>query len=214
MVSKAKDGWGKIKSLLEGKKLVRTVGNGTLLLKEKDDTGMDTEEVMEEWEEDLMGRIVDVEEEEVMAEQEQDKTSEKEPGRRGYGFEFLEDLPAEEKDEELEVKRKEGRKRKREGEVECQDEGLLGMSGWRRREVESRDAERWRRETGKWKEDKDGEMKFVKEQEKIPLPENYRLGLEGRGKFLNHSGKPKNNFGMNKSGLFASGLGGSEEGKN
>jgi hypothetical protein len=74
----------------------------------------------------------------VMAEQEQDKISERELGRRAYGFEFLEDLPAEEKDEELEVKRKEGRKRKRESEAECQDEGLLGTAGWRRREVESR----------------------------------------------------------------------------
>jgi hypothetical protein len=214
MVSKAKGGWSKVKSLLEGKKLVRAVGNGTLLLKEKDDTGVDMEEVMEEWEEDLMGGVVEVEEEEMMTEQESDKISEKESGRRGNGFEFLEELPVEEKDEELEEKRKEGRKRKREGEGECQDEGLLGTGGWKRREVGSRDAERWKRETGKWKEDQDGELRFVKDKEKIPLPEKYRLGLEGRGKFLNHSGKPKNNFGMNKSGLFASEKGGNEEGKN
>ncbi len=214
MVSKAKDGWGRIKSLLEGKKLVRTMENGKLLLKEKEDMGRDVEEVMEEWEEELMGGIIEVEEEEVVNGKEQDKVSEKEFGRRGQGFEFLEDLQPEEKDEELEVKRKEGRKRKRQGERDCQEEGLLGTAGWRRREGESRDAERWKREVGKWQKDEDGEMRFVKEQEKIPLPENYRLGLEGRGKFLNHSGKPKNNLGMNKSGLFVSGSGGIAEGKN
>ncbi len=46
-----------------------------------------------------------------------------------------------------------------------------------------------------------------KEELKIPLPENYRLGLDGRIGFLNHSGKFKNNFGLNKGALFPGGGG-------
>ncbi len=214
MVNKAEDGWSRIKSLLEGKKLVRQNASGKLLLKEKEDVGRESEEVMEEWEEDTMGGVIEIEEEEVRSEKGSDKGSDRVSITRGQGFEFLQDLELEEKDDELEIKRQEGRKRKRDGPGEEQEEGLLGMEGWKRREVESRDSERWKREVGKWQENEKGEREFVKEREKIPLPENFRLGLDGRGKFLNHSGKVKNNFGLNKEGLFASGQGVQGEGKN
>jgi hypothetical protein len=46
---------------------------------------------------------------------------------------------------------------------------------------------------------------MVKTKEKIPLPENYRLGQDERGGFLNNSSKFKNNFVINKEGLFPGG---------
>jgi hypothetical protein len=149
MVNKAKDGWSRIKSLLEGKKLVRQDASGKLLLKEKEDYGKEREEVMEEWEEDMMGGVIEIEEEEVRSEKGSDRGSDRVSTTRGQGFEFLQDLEVEEKDDKLKIKRQEGRKRKREGTGEEQEEGLIGMEGWKRREAESRDSERWKREVGK-----------------------------------------------------------------
>jgi hypothetical protein len=137
MVSKAKDGWSRIKSLLEGKKLVRQNASGKLLLKEKEEDGRESEVVMEEWEEDKMGGVIEIEEEEVRSEKGSDKGSDRVSITRGQGFEFLQDLELEEKDDELEIKRQEGRKRKRDGPGDEQEEGLLGLEGWKRREVES-----------------------------------------------------------------------------
>ncbi len=51
----------------------------------------------------------------------------------------------------------------------------------------------------------DGVGSLKRELKKFPLPEEYKLGLESRGEFLNHSGKMKNNFGMNKRALFPGG---------
>jgi len=44
----------------------------------------------------------------------------------------------------------------------------------------------------------------VEKEERIPLPESYRLGLEGKGVELNHSGKFTNGFGKNNRPLFPS----------
>ncbi len=55
MVSKAKDGWSRVKGLLEGKKLVRQIESGKVVLKKEKEQGTEIEEVMEEWEEDKMG---------------------------------------------------------------------------------------------------------------------------------------------------------------
>ncbi len=57
-------------------------------------------------------------------------------------------------------------------------------------------------------------VEVSKEQVKIPLPENYRLGLDGRVGILNYSGKFKNNFGLNKGAVFPGGADGKREGKN
>jgi len=51
-------------------------------------------------------------------------------------------------------------------------------------------------------------MNVVEEDEKteweegIPLPEEYRLGLDRRGQVLNSSARPNNNLGVNKEALF------------
>jgi hypothetical protein len=55
MVSMAREGWSKIKGLLDGKKLVRDRDGSRLLLKEKTDEKEESEELMDEWEEQLMG---------------------------------------------------------------------------------------------------------------------------------------------------------------
>ena len=127
---------------------------------------MESEVVMEEWEEDKMGGVIEIEEEEVRSEKGSEKGCDNVSVTRGMGFEFLEELDVEERDEELEIKRQEGRKRKRDGAMEEQENGLLGLEDWKSREAESRDSERWKREVGKWQEDEKGERKFVKEKEK------------------------------------------------
>jgi hypothetical protein len=45
-------------------------------------------------------------------------------------------------------------------------------------------------------------------------PGNYRLGLDARGQKLNHSGRPRNNFGAGKDPLFPGGRNGKQESRN
>ncbi len=213
MVSLAKDGWSKIKGIIDGNKLVIEKDSGRVLLKEEGRIEGDSEVVMEEWDEGVIGRENEIEEvDEVGSEGHREEC--RDSGRRGQGFEFLEELQNEEKEEELEKKSQEGRKRKLEMETGNIEKGLIGKPGWKCREKESVESERWKREVGKWETSESGEMCFKSEKEKIPLPENFRLGLDGRGEFLNHRGKAKNNFGLNNMGLFSGGIGGKKETKN
>jgi hypothetical protein len=39
-------------------------------------------------------------------------------------------------------------------------------------------------------------------EEKLPLPESYRIGLDKRGMVMNSSARSRNNFGTNKEALF------------
>ncbi|MFN9902952.1 MAG: hypothetical protein ACK55Z_30105, partial [bacterium] len=67
--------------------------------------------------------------------------------------------------------------------------------------------ERRKDEEGKWEE--------VCVEERIPLPDSYRLGLEGRGVDLNNSSRYRNEFGKNNRPLFpAKGKGRGEETRN
>ncbi len=52
--------------------------------------------------------------------------------------------------------------------------------------------------------DKDGKWKDVVVEERIPLPENYWLGLEGKGVDVNNSRRYRNEFGKNNKPLFPS----------
>jgi hypothetical protein len=213
MVSLAKDGWSKIKGIIEGKRLVREKDSGRVLLQDQELIEGDGGVVMEEWDEGKMGGVVEIEEVDEALNEEPGGES-KDSGKRGQGFEFLEELQGEEKEVELEKKRQEGRKRKREvgtGETET---GLGSRPGWKSREKESMDSGRLWRDVGRWEQSEDGGMAFKEEKERIPLPENYRLGLDGRGEFLNNSNKGNNNFGLNKTGLFPDVAGGRKETKN
>jgi hypothetical protein len=114
MVSLAREGWTKIKGLLEGKRLVRYRYGSRILLKERTEEKEESEELMEEWEEQIMGGEVDVEIEEVGAEREEGNMSDRASVKRGVGFDFLEEIPDDEKVKELEEK-KGGVRRGREG---------------------------------------------------------------------------------------------------
>ena len=76
--------------------------------------------------------------------------------------------------------------------------GLKVMPGWEERAKTSRDDQRWSRvvETVV-----DGVK--VQEKRKIPLPEEYELGLDVRGMGLNSSNRKTHNFGTNKKPLVA-----------
>ncbi len=163
MVSKAKEGWQKVKQLLDGKRLVRDKGSGKVMVKTK--TGAsDNEErtVMEEWEESITGGEVVVEVEVVGEKDNVSVTSEETKGT-AVGFDFLDGMGEEKTDEELDRKRAEGRKRKREQDERTQmEEGLYRVPGWEWREEEARKDERWKREVLRKKEGTDSGEKVKK----------------------------------------------------
>ncbi len=66
-----------------------------------------------------------------------------------------------------------------------------------RKEEEETEQKRWAREVVGW-----GNQRGDRVTEEIPLPETCRLGNEVLGTELNHSGKVRNNFGMNKQGFW------------
>jgi hypothetical protein len=109
-------------------------------------------------------------------------------------------------------KRNEGRKRKRDQEEEEKKEGgMYGIPGWRWREKEAREDDRWKREVLR----KAGSRnESEKRKEMIPLPENFVLGKDVRGADLNHSGKIRNNFGTNKEALIPGGRDRKTDGRN
>jgi hypothetical protein len=205
MFNMAKGGWNRIKKLLEGKRLVREERGGRVLLKDKTEGKEEGEEVMEEWEERTMGGEVEIEIEVTGSVASGDSGSVREEGRRGTGFEFLEEIPKEDKEQDLEERKEEGRKRKRSIETGERKRNVGGTAGWKIREEVSRNSDRWVREVGRSEVKEDGTVRMVKTKERIPLPENYRLGQDVRGGLLNNSSKFKNNFGLNKEGLFLGG---------
>jgi hypothetical protein len=63
--------------------------------------------------------------------------------------------------------------------------------------------------------DEDEKWEDVVVEERIPLPENYRLGLEGKGVDVNNSSRYRNEVGKNNKPLFPSkGKGRGEETRN
>jgi hypothetical protein len=212
VVSKAKEGWRKVKQLLEGKSLVREKNSGRVVVKEKvGEKENEEKEVMEEWEENLMGGEVVVEVTTVGEREEGSVASEESKGTIA-GFEFLEGMCEDKREEDLEKKRCEGRKRKREQEDGVTKEGgMYGIPGWVWREEEARKDERWTREVMRSQAGKD---MMEKTRERIPLPENFALGRDERGVDLNHSGKVKNNFGVNREALIPGGRDKRMDGRN
>jgi hypothetical protein len=212
VVSKAKEGWRKVKQLLEGKRLVREKNSGRVVVKEKvGEQENEEKEVMEEWEESLMGGEVQVEVTTVGEREEGSVASEESKGTVA-GFEFLEGMGEEKREEDLEKKRCEGRKRKREHEDGVTKEGgMYGIPGWEWREEEARKDERWSREVLR---SQAGTGTMEKTRERIPLPENFTLGRDERGVDLNHSGKVKNNFGVNREALIPGGRDKRMDGRN
>ncbi len=83
--------------------------------------------------------------------------------------------------------------------------GLLGTRGWEEREEAAKEDRRWLRTIIE---------KGEKREEGMPLPKEYRLGLEGRGEELNSSARNKNGMGTGRKAIFPKENGEKGEGKN
>jgi len=115
----------------------------------------------------------------------------------GDMFSFLDNIDNVGSDEAAELKRGEDLKRKRDtGGFVVNSKGLIGTPGWEEREAREKGDVRWKREVIV-----EGGVKL----EGMPLPEDYRLGLEKRGEELNNSSRTRNNMGTNRKALFPRG---------
>ncbi len=216
ITSAAREGWGKLVGRLRGKEIKR---EGSVLVVEKasQEAGVEgrvSEEMKGEWlDESEIGRVeIEVVDGNIGGETNSVKSNESRQTR--MGFDFLDAMTDEGKDEELEKVRREGRKRKRGEDENRSKKGMLGTPGWEWREREGREEKRWKREVLGWTVGEGEEKVRVKRWEKVPLPENFRLGLDERGLKLNHSGRPKNNFGTNRAPLFPGGKEEKQESRN
>ena len=177
----AKRGVEMLREKLKGRSLWRSSDDGKLRVKENcmarsmEESEVRLEEIVEEGEE----VTVDIEQVEDGGKDEKEGSSYS-GTTAGYGF--LEEIGDEEKDEELEKRNTENRKRKgREENVTMKVKGLKITPGWKERAEASRGDERWKRVVEK-------EETGVKEEkvEKIPLPESYDLGLDVGEKSSTH----------------------------
>jgi hypothetical protein len=98
-----------------------------------------------EWMEDGIGGLIEVEEMDGK-DQETNSVCSGESRRTSAGFEFLDEIPEDGKDEELEEVRKTDRKRKRTSSKDRVVIGMGGTKGWEWREREGREEKRWKRE--------------------------------------------------------------------
>jgi hypothetical protein len=190
LVDRAKATWGKLKGMFfMGKKLVvDEMGGGRVLAEElKFLTGGGDE-----------GEIAIVE-----VNDESDRDSVGSLGRESIGgVSFLECLGEEERDEEVEKKLEGTKKRGREETGVVKLKGLLNTKGWEERESAVREEARWRVKSRERQMGEGGKWEEVEKEERIPLPDNYRLGLEAKGVDLNHSGKFTNGFGKTTGHFF------------
>jgi hypothetical protein len=216
IVGAAKEGWNKVRMRLQGRRLKRE-GDAFVVEEKRAGKGEEeksVEEMMTEMLEEGEGGIVVMEEEEDRMSDTLSRASD-ETKKVKTGFDFLEDMKDDTVDEDLERTRRSDRKRKRQEDMTEVRIGMDGTAGWEWREKEGREDKRWRREVSEVTEDGlEGECIREVKTEKIPLPDTYRLGLDGRGKKLNNSGRPKNNFGANKEPLFPGGKNGRQESRN
>jgi hypothetical protein len=127
--------------------------------------------------------------------------SESMSSRKNGGWDFLENLEGEERVEELDRKLEQNRKRKWEDDGAVKQKGLLNMVGWLAREKDGKSEKRWKRKVGRTTHDEEGRVVRREDEEGIPLPKQFRLGLERKGVELNHASRARNNFGMNRRGL-------------
>jgi hypothetical protein len=187
--------------------VVEERGSGT------DEMVKGTEDMMAELLEAGEGGTVEVEEVEGEKEDSVSRTS-GESRKTKSGFDFLEKLEEDNVDEELERTRRVDKKRKRTEEMTEVRKGMDGIQGWEWREREGREEKRWKREVTEERWVGNDEVTMEVKTEKIPLPDNYRLGLDGRGQKLNHSGRHRNNFGASRDPLFPGGRNGKQESRN
>ncbi len=219
MTGRAKEGWSKVKKLMEGKRVTGAENGGIVIVGEGDESDQAKLDRREEWDEKVMGGTVEIEEVESETGDDEEKRTDGSLGsgetwRGSSAFEFLDRVEVEERDEELDNKLGEGRKRKRESDRNDGKKGLKGLPGWERKSAEVKKLNRWKRKVVRWVE-ADKESQERKETiETIPLPESFDLGNETKGTEMNNSGRLKNNFGMNKEAPFSGGQGMKNETRN
>jgi hypothetical protein len=219
MAGKAKSGWEKVKHMMEGKRMARMDGGSGRLVVSEGDRKAEAVSTRMEWDEEIMGGTVEVEEEVEGEDDRKDREETRSTGSvetRGGGgiLEFMEDVEVEERESTLDEKVDEGRKRKREDDISSKKRGLNGLPGWERRSKKSREDDRWYRNVVSWDMDEKGREFRKEEREKIPLPDGFVLGNECKGMEMNNSGRLKNNFGTNRESLFPGGPGLKSETRN
>jgi hypothetical protein len=201
----AKEVWMRVRGFLAGKKVRRGDDPGSLVVcggeRGTDDGAglVDLEVIGKELEDGvvvLLEETVDDDKSEVRS-----MGSESLNGGKKGGFDFLSCLEGEERVEEFDKKLEQNRKRKWQDDGSVKQKGLLNMAGWVEREREGKSEKRWKRKVGRASLDEEGRVVRTVEEEDIPLPKQYRLGLERKGVELNHSSRARNNFGMNRRGL-------------
>jgi len=198
--------WRWIKETVKGKILVQDKEEGCLVVKEREGEERKEEDrqgegrEIEDWLLESEGGEIEIVEEKVeyILEQERSVDGSIRTGRSEEdAFSFLDGLEEEKKDKDAERIRSESLKRKRGGsEFTLNTKGLLGKPGWEEREERTKEDSRWKRtvsEGGKTRE------------EPMPLPDTYRLGLDGRGLDLNSSGRLRHNMGSGKQAIFPKG---------
>lgn len=124
------------------------------------------------------------------------------------GKSFLDTIDEEKPETELNQKLENTKKRKRgmDEKRELKPTGLKVFAGWNGQSIETRGEERWKRELVM----ENGEKRKVK----IPLPEEFDVGKEIRGPFLNNSSRGKHNHGPGNSAIVPRKDGGRGEGGN
>jgi hypothetical protein len=201
----AKEVWEKVTGFLAGKKVRRGEEPGSLVVCDEEKGNgnggglVDLADVGKELEDGvvvLLEENVDDDRFEVRS-----VGSESLSSRKNVGWDFLENLEGEERVEELDRKLEQNRKRKWEDDGEVKQRGLLNMVGWLVREKEGKSEKRWKRKVGRTVHDEEGRVVRTEDEEGIPLPKQFRLGLERKGVELNHASRARNNFGMNRRGL-------------
>ena len=217
MVARAREAWSNIKEMVKGKKVVIRSGEDGMEVKNRSERMESGEKVvdMEALGVELEDGTVEVLE--VLDESDRESVvSGSATGSVGgaSGFEFLDCLEGESCEVDLERKRGEARKRKWNPEPEVKKRGRLNTHGWEERERDGKSEKRWRRDVVEVVCGKEGRGRKVVTEEGLPLPDEFRLGLERKGMELNHSGRARNNFGTNKRALTPGPLGGNRESRN
>jgi hypothetical protein len=184
MADKAKDGWGKMRKILEGKKLVWKGSTGKLVVVDRErETGDNGGEVS--LEEEMVGGTVEVLGEEVERGRETEETGEENNKDITGGWanlDILDKIEKEEIDRDLDERVGEGRKRKR-GEEENKERkgGLGGLPGWERRSRNVRMSDRWKRKVMRMDVNEDGNMVRNEADENIPVPEALTWAEKRKG---------------------------------
>jgi hypothetical protein len=170
-------------------------------------------------EEELVGGTVEIIREEKEKEESREDDRRSMTGRDVRGgwaeMDFLDKIDPEESDEELEARMGEDRKRKRgEEDSKGRGTGLRGLPGWERKSNAVKDSEKWKRKVVRVEKTAEGEFVRKESVERIPTPDGFDLGREGKGLEMNNSGRLRNNFGTNREALFSAGAGKKTEMRN